>query len=169
MDQSVPPRQRADRSPLNTRPDDPAETLRALFESVIDNREFINTIADALRANPGGLRGPPGPPGQGGGGNQDHTPWRADEVGFFFPDLSEYYGNSDIVTIGKDSYYLNSSVFLSRIDDVVKLKGAEVVRTNLSTCFRGAAMQWYTNELTDEEKQLVRGPSIHNNNNAIHR
>jgi hypothetical protein len=41
---------------------------------------------------------------------------------------------------------------LQRLDDVVRLRGADVVRNNISTCLRGAALQWYMSELTDEEK-----------------
>jgi hypothetical protein len=73
-----------------------------------------------------------------GAAEQEH--WRADEVGFFFPDLHHSYGTSDIVTIGKDSFYRNTSVFLDHLDDVVKLYGGDVVRNNIPTCLRGAVL-----------------------------
>jgi len=70
--------------------------------------------------------------------------WRADEVGFFCPDLHHSYGTSDIVTIGKELFYRNATVFLDRLDDIVKVCGGEVVRNNIPTCLCGAALQGYT-------------------------
>lgn len=109
-----------------------------VYRTIIEDPEFVNKLADALRANPGGLRGPrgqtgaPGAPGAAGSGNSGH--WRADEVEFFFPDLYSSSGTSEIVTIGKDSFYRNASVFLDRLDDIVKLKRGDLVRTNVPTC-----------------------------------
>jgi hypothetical protein len=117
--------------------------MDAVYKAIVDNPDFINRLADVLRANPGTLRGPRGPAGAAGaagvGEQQGH--WRADEVGFFFPDLHPSYGSADIITIGKDSFYRNASVFLSRLDDIVKLKGGEIVRNNVPTCLHGTALQ----------------------------
>lgn len=146
-----------------TRPDGPDDAMNAVYKAIAENTDFINRVADALRANPGGLRGPrgqTGAPGSVGTAEQGH--WRADEVGFFFPDL-------DIVTIGKDSFYRNASVFLNRLDDVVKLHGGDVVRNNIPTCLRGAALQWYTTEVTDIEKASFRSPSNTNPQDSIYR
>jgi len=91
-------------------------------------------------------------------------------VGFFFPDLHASYGSADIVTIGKDSFYRNASVFLDRLDDIVKLRGGEVVRNNIPTCLRGTALQWYTTELSENEKAFFRGASTTTNpQDPIHR
>jgi hypothetical protein len=148
--------------------------MDAVYKAIVDNPDFINRLADHLRANPGGLRGPRGPTGAAGaagaGTGEQHGHWRADEVGFFFPDLHPSYGTSDIVTIGKDSFYRNASVFLSRLDDVVKLKGGDLVRNNIPTCLRGAALQWYTTEVSEEEKTIFRNPSTTMNpQDPIHR
>ena len=118
------------------------EALNAVYRAFVENPDFLNRLADVLRANPGGIRGPPGPAGTpSAAGHEQNHHWRADEVGFFFPDLHSSYGASEIVTIGKDSFYRNASVFLDRLDDIVRLRGAEVVRNNIPTCLRGAALQ----------------------------
>jgi hypothetical protein len=58
----------------------------------------MNRLADVIRANPGGLRGPHGPAGAAGTpGAEPGQHWRADEVGFFFPDLHLSYGSSETV------------------------------------------------------------------------
>jgi hypothetical protein len=139
--------------------------MDAVYKVIVDNPDFINRLADYLRANPGGLRGPRGPAGaagtpgavEGGVGHGHH--WRAEEVGFFFPDVHSSYGTSDILTIGKDSFYRNATVFLDRLDDIVKLRGGDIVRSNIPSCLRGAALQWYTTEVSDIEKASFRSPS----------
>jgi hypothetical protein len=155
------------------RGDDTEDPMNAVYKAIVDNPDFINRLADHLRSNPGGLRGPRGPAGAAGtpgaveGGNGH---WRADEVGFFFPDLHSSYGSSDIVTIGKDSFYRNATVFLDRLDDIVKLRGGELVRSNIPSCLRGAALQWYTTEVSDIEKASLRSPSTQvNPQDPLHR
>jgi hypothetical protein len=136
---------------------------------LLHNDAFTNIIADAIRANPGNVRGPPGPPGPAATTEYQGGTWRADEVGYFFPDLHRDYGTAEIVTIGRDSYYRNVQTFLQRLDDVSRLRGAEVVRNNISTCLRGAALQWYMSELTDEEKQSLRATSTRHPDDPLYR
>jgi hypothetical protein len=152
----------------NPAPDNPMD---AVYKAIVENPDFVNRLADVLRANPGGLCGPRGPTGAAGAvGGEHQGHWCAEEVGFFFPDLHSSYGTSDIVTIGKDSFYRNATVFMDRLDDIVKLKGGDIVRSNISTCFRGAALQWYTTEVSEEEKVIFRSPSTTNNpQDPIHR
>ena len=158
---------------MTPRNDDPNDPLAVVYRAIIEDPDLVNKLADALRTNPRGLRGPhgltgaPGAPGAAGSGDGGH--WRADEVGFFFPDLHSSYGTTEIVTIGKDSFYPNASVFLDRLDDIVKLKGGELVRANLPTCLRGAALQWYMTELTDIEKASLRSLSNTQPQDTIYR
>ncbi len=35
-------------------------------------------------------------------------------------------------------------MFIDRIRDVVRVKGAELLRNNLQICLRGEALEWYT-------------------------
>jgi len=110
------------------------------------------------------LRGPRRPAGSAGiAGVVEPGHWHTDEVGFFFPDLHHSYGTSDIVTIGKESFYRNTSVFFDHLDDIVKLRGGEVVRNNILICLRGTALQWYTTEVSENEKAFFRGASTTTN------
>jgi hypothetical protein len=76
--------------------------MSVVYKAIVENSDFINHLADLLCANPGGLRGPREATGAAGvAGTAEHGHWRADKVGFFFPDLHPSYGTSDIVTMGK--------------------------------------------------------------------
>ena len=86
----------------------------------------------------------------------ENQKWRADEIGFFDPQLDLSFGEGDIVTVGKDIYYRSANVFCERVEDIATIKSADLVKANLNTCFRGAALQWYTTELTAIERQYFR-------------
>ena len=49
--------------------------------------------------------------------------FRPEELGFFDPQLPISYGGGDIVVLGRDTYYRNVHVFISRIKDLVAAKG----------------------------------------------
>jgi hypothetical protein len=69
-------------------------------------------------------------------------PFRADEVGYFDPDLdAEGY----IVTVGKDLWFRDVFLFRDRLKDVAVTK-ADVVRTNWTACLRGTTLIWYQDE-----------------------
>jgi hypothetical protein len=53
-------------------------------------------------------------------------PFRADEVGYFDPDLD---AEGDMVTVGKDIWFKDVFLFTDRLKDVAVTKG-DVVRTN---------------------------------------
>jgi len=165
---STTPHNTSDSGPRSEETDD---AMNLVYKAIAENPGFIKHLADVLRPKPEGLRGPSGPAGSAGvAGVVQPGHWRADEVRFFFPDLHHSYGTTDIVTIGKDSFYRNASVFLDRLDDIVKLRGGEVVRSNIPTCLRGAALQWYTTEVSDKEKAFLRSLSTTSNpQNPIHR
>ena len=67
--------------------------------------------------------------------------WRADKVGFFFPNLHYSYRRSEIVTIGKDLLYRNASAFIDHLNDLVKLCDREIVHNNIPTCLHKATLQ----------------------------
>ena len=82
--------------------------------------------------------------------------FKATDVGFFDPKLEDSYGAGDVVQVGRDVYYRDVFLFVERIKDAVTTYGAETVRANLSTCLRGTAQIWYTEGLSDLEKQALR-------------
>jgi len=43
--------------------DDQGDPLDLVYRAIIENPDFVNKLADVLRANPGSLRGPRGPAG----------------------------------------------------------------------------------------------------------
>ena len=55
----------------------------------------------------------------------------------------------------KDTYFRNVTIFIDRIRDVARVKGAELLRNNLQICLRGDTLKWYTCQLTEPEKRLL--------------
>lgn len=108
-------------------------------------------------AGPAGPSGPSGPAGASSSGGSDNK-WNASEVGFFDPryDGKSVVTGSPIEHTGKDTYFRDVHVFVERIKDMVVIKGDKMMRDNLYTCLRGAALEWYTAILTDEQKRLVK-------------
>ena len=82
--------------------------------------------------------------------------FKATNVGFFDPKLEESYGPGDVVQIDRNVYYRNVFMFVERIKDAMTTYEAETIRTNLSTCLRETAQIWYTEGLSDLEKQALR-------------
>ena len=116
-----------------------------------------------MQRAPQGPRGPPGPPGepgeQGVQGEATVTPsdrWNATDLGYFDPHLDKSYGEGEIVTVGKDLYFRSVILFIERIKDIAAVKGDALVRTNLNTSLRGAALKWYTAELSNLERTGLR-------------
>jgi hypothetical protein len=60
--------------------------------------------------------------------------FRADEVGYFDPDLDS---DRDMVTIGKDLWFRDVFLFTNRLKDTAITKD---VRTNRTACLRGTAL-----------------------------
>ena len=54
--------------------------------------------------------------------------------------LNKSYGKGKVITVGKDVYYHSVILFIERIKDLVSVKGAILVRSNINTCLRGAAL-----------------------------
>ena len=136
------------------------------IESIITNaiaryvRDHPPQRGSRGNAGPPGEPGPPGPPGQDGTAgtrNGSEPRFVAADVGFFDP---FYDGKSSDTAAGmehtgKDTYFRDVIVFIDRIKDVARVKGAELLRTNLQICLRGEALEWYTCQLTDNEKRLL--------------
>lgn len=106
-------------------------------------------------AGPAGPQGIPGPAGQASAAGGSGGGFRASDLGFFHPDLEESYGTGDIVFSSKETIYREVYSFCRRVEDYAVIKGEDAVRTNLSTCFRGAALSWWLNTLSQDEKDAM--------------
>lgn len=56
---------------------------------------------------------------------------------------------------GKNTIFRDVHLFIERVKDMVAVRGDEMVRQNLLTCLKGAALTWYTSELIANQKRLV--------------
>jgi hypothetical protein len=72
------------------------------------------------------------------------TPFRADKVGYFDPDL-DTNTKGDMVIISKDLWFRDVFLFTDRLKDIVTTK-ADVVRANWIACLRGTTLSWYQDE-----------------------
>lgn len=61
---------------------------------------------------------------------------------------------------GSKTFYRDVYSFTDRIRDVALFKGELVVKVNIHSCLRGSALEWYTIELTQEEKKRLRDSSM---------
>ena len=106
-----------------------------------------------------GPAGEQGPPGEAAG--ESGTPrWNASELGFFFPDYDDKPitadGTSAMEHSNKETFFRDVHLFLEHANDYARLKGAELVRNNLWTCFKGTALTWWVSEASPETKRLVK-------------
>ena len=101
------------------------------------------------------MPGVPGVPGEGTSSSSTER-WNSADLGYFDPHLEKSYGEGEIVTVGKDLYYRSVILFVERVRDLATVKGDALVRTNLNTSLRGAALRWYTAELSNLERTGLR-------------
>lgn len=81
--------------------------------------------------------------------------FRASDLGFFWPDLEESYGTGDIVFASKETLYRDVYTWCRRAEDYAAVKGVELVRKNLPQCFRGSALSWWLNTLSEDERAAL--------------
>jgi hypothetical protein len=56
----------------------------------------------------------------------------------------------------KNTYFRNVHFFIDRVKDMIVIREIEAVRNNLYICLRDIAIIWYTAELFEETKKLVK-------------
>lgn len=135
------------------------QQLQALIINAV-NAAVANLNVPAGPAGPPGPSGPQGPQGHDGSSSNDSGPgrWNPGDVGFFDP---FYEGKSagsaaPIEHTGKETYFRDIHLFVERAKEMATIKGGETVRNNLWTCLRGAALEWWTAEVSDAEKRLTK-------------
>ena len=105
---------------------------------------------------------PPGPVGDMADAFRDaiklEKEWKfdAEAIGLFWPNYGKEYGRGAIVQSGKNTIFRDHHLFIQRAKDYLLVEGEQRMRDNLYLCFRGEALEWYTVELIDDSKELVK-------------
>ena len=74
------------------------------------------------------------------------------DLGYFDPHLDRAHGEGEVVSVDKDVYYKNVVFFVLRLQSLVTFKGAALVKANVATSLWGSALEWYTSELSDFDR-----------------
>ena len=86
---------------------------------------------------------------------------RAEEVRFFDPEYREEQGATNsgpVVNAGKHVFYRDVYVFVERLKDLASHRNG--VKSILTACLRGSALMWYSAELTELERDLLRDADL---------
>ena len=78
----------------------------------------------------------------------------AQDLRYFHPDLKELYELSDIMYVNRDTLYQKVYTFIKWAADFIMIKGTDTVQWNISTCLRGAALQWWLLTLSEDERNM---------------
>lgn len=81
--------------------------------------------------------------------------WNQANLGYFDPHLDRAYGKGEIVLIGKNVYHKNVVLFVQRFQNLVTFRGVALVKTNIATSLRGSALEWYTSELSNFDRNAL--------------
>lgn len=78
--------------------------------------------------------------------------WNVADIGYFDPQFDKSYGENNIMSINKDTYFRNIYLFVEKIGNLVLAKSNSIFRTNLNITFRNSAHLWYTTELSNFDR-----------------
>ena len=85
-------------------------------------------------------------------------------MGYFDSDYQnekEYRAiNGPVVNAGKHVYYRDIYMFVDRLKDVARQHDGVRVRNVVTECLRGSALMWYSIELTELERDLLRDSDL---------
>lgn len=80
-------------------------------------------------------------------------------MGYFDPHLDQIYGEGEIVLVEKDVYYRNVVLFVQCFQSLVIFQGAVFVKANIATSLRSSALEWYTSELSNFDRNTLNNDS----------
>ena len=89
-------------------------------------------------------------------GRTSYGQLRVSDVGFLWPDMPESYGPGDVVFTHRETLYREVYTFCRRIEDLAATKGEDLVRENIANCFRGTALHWWLNTLSQDERDALQ-------------
>ena len=81
--------------------------------------------------------------------------WNQADLGYFDPHLDRAHGKGEIVSVGKDVYYRNVVLFVQHLQSFVTFRGAALVRANIAMSPRSSALEWYTSELSNFDRDAL--------------
>ena len=82
--------------------------------------------------------------------------WNQVDLDYFDPHLDDKtHGAREVVSVEKDVYYWNVVLFTQRIQNLVTFKGATLVKNNIATSLHGSALEWYTSELSNFDRDAL--------------
>ena len=82
---------------------------------------------------------------------------KLEEIRYFDPSAD---GEGDVMTSGKTIVYKNVYDFNNRVKDIIKQYSRKEIRVVILTTLRDDTLKWYSNELTETEKTLLRTSTI---------
>ena len=57
---------------------------------------------------------------------------------------------------GKETFFQDVHLFINRAKEIAMIKGGELTRNSIWMSLHGTALEWYTAELTDVEKRILK-------------
>ncbi|KAG6997636.1 hypothetical protein G7Y79_00039g075980 [Physcia stellaris] len=86
---------------------------------------------------------------------------KAEDVGFFDPEEQEEDKPfTTIVHSGKHVFYKDVYVFVERLQDMAKQYDEKTIEDLVTGCLRGDALEWYTIEIDDNFRDLLRDAKL---------
>ena len=82
--------------------------------------------------------------------------WKTKELGFFDLYLTNSLSLENIITINKKLYYRSAILFIDKIADLVTVKPAVLIKTNINIYLRGVVLLWYILELNNAKRSNLR-------------
>ena len=133
---------------------DPA--LLAAIQQIV--QASMQGLLQERRTNEGGGNNP-GNNATADAANRASSKLRAEDLGYFDPDY-ESERNEAIVSVGRHIYYRDMFVWIDHLKDLAKNHSEEEVRPMITQALRGGALIWYSTELSELEKDLLREASM---------
>ena len=134
------------------------EDLDAIIAGVVERMTARHDTPNANNTNAGGNT-PIAPPARVAAhtayGDHDNR-LRDSDIGYFFPDMPDSYGEGESATIGHDRCYRDVNAFVDSVRQMASYRGEDQVRNRLPSLLRGNAHRWFTNSLDPLSKEGLR-------------
>lgn len=81
--------------------------------------------------------------------------WNQADLGYFDPHFDRVYGEGEIVSVGKDGYYMNVVLFVLCLQSLVTFQWANFVKANIAISLQGSVLKCYTSKLSDFDRNAL--------------